>query len=105
MEGFWSGICSDHRKPLIYVDIYMAKREFKDLEAKWQARWEAEGIYRAKDPGETKAEKFYGLIEFPYPSGDGLHVGHPRSYALIDAIVRKRRMEGQNVLYPIGWDA
>jgi leucyl-tRNA synthetase len=83
----------------------MAKREFKDLEAKWQARWEAEGIYRAKDPGETKAEKFYGLIEFPYPSGDGLHVGHPRSYALIDAIVRKRRMEGQNVLYPIGWDA
>lgn len=83
----------------------MAKRPVHDIEAKWQAQWEKDGVYRAADAGQTKAEKFYGLIEFPFPSGEGLHVGHPRSYTAIDAIARKRRMEGQNVLYPIGWDA
>lgn len=76
------------------------------MEAKWQARWEAEGTYQAV-PGATvpEKEKFYGLVEFPYPSGEGLHVGHPRSYTAIDLVTRKRRMEGKNVLYPIGWDA
>ncbi len=76
------------------------------IEKKWQDIWEKEGTYRAKDglPSE-KQNKFYGLIEFPYPSGEGLHVGHPRSYIAIDIMTRKRRMEGKNVLYPIGWDA
>lgn len=73
----------------------------QDIEKKWQDAWEKEGVYHA---GET-GEKFYGLIEFPYPSGDGLHVGHPRSYTAIDIMTRKKRMEGKNVLYPIGWDA
>ncbi len=83
----------------------MSQRPIHEIEAKWQAQWEKEGTYRAADPGKTKAGKFYGLIEFPYPSGDGLHVGHPRSYTAIDVLTRKRRMEGKNVLYPIGWDA
>lgn len=84
----------------------MSTRPIHELEAKWQARWEAEGTYRAQAPEEApKAEKFYGLVEFPYPSGEGLHVGHPRSYTAIDLVTRKRRMEGKNVLYPIGWDA
>lgn len=81
----------------------MAKRPVHDIEAKWQAAWESNGTYRAED--SANAAKFYGLIEFPYPSGEGLHVGHPRSYTAIDVMTRKRRMEGQNVLYPIGWDA
>ncbi len=72
---------------------------------KWQARWEAEQTYAAKPGKEVSAPKFYGLIEFPYPSGEGLHVGHPRSYTAIDVVTRKQRMEGKNVLYPIGWDA
>ena len=85
----------------------MAKRPVHDIEAKWQAAWESDGTYRAEDPSPftLHPSKFYGLIEFPYPSGDGLHVGHPRSYTAIDLMTRKRRMEGQNVLYPIGWDA
>jgi leucyl-tRNA synthetase len=78
-------------------------RPFASTEAKWQKHWEEEGTYRALDG--AKGDKFYGLIEFPYPSGDGLHVGHPRSYTAIDVVTRKRRMEGKNVLYPIGWDA
>lgn len=81
----------------------MSKRDFKGVEAKWQKSWEEQGIYRAKDGGQ--AEKFYGLIEFPYPSGEGLHVGHPRSYTAIDAYTRKQRMLGKNVMFPIGWDA
>ncbi|MCE9586457.1 class I tRNA ligase family protein [Candidatus Uhrbacteria bacterium] len=81
----------------------MSKRPVHDIEKKWQERWEADGVYRAEDSG--KAEKFYGLIEFPYPSGEGLHVGHPRSYVAIDAVTRKLRMSGKNVMYPIGWDA
>lgn len=80
--------------------------DFKAIEAKWQKKWEEEDLYRAKDlPLADRANKFYGLVEFPYPSGEGLHVGHPRSYTAIDIMTRKRRMEGQNVLYPIGWDA
>lgn len=78
----------------------------KEIEPRWQAAWETEGVYRAKDgDGRHRDEKFYGLIEFPYPSGEGLHVGHPRSYTAIDIVTRKKRMEGKNVLYPIGWDA
>ena len=75
----------------------------KTIEAKWQKRWEEEGIYQAKDKSEKK--KFYLLVEFPYPSGAGLHVGHVRSYAAMDAYGRKKRMQGYNVLYPMGWDA
>ncbi len=85
----------------------MLTRPLHEMEAKWQKRWEEEGVYRARDAVEdvVSKEKFYGLIEFPYPSGDGLHVGHPRSYTAIDIVTRKQRMEGKNVLYPIGWDA
>ena len=75
----------------------------KKIEAKWQKIWEKKKIFRAKDA--SKDPKFYGLIEFPYPSGEGLHVGHIRSNTAMDIITRKRRMEGFNVLYPIGWDA
>ena len=74
----------------------------KKIELKWQKEWEKKKIYQAIN---GKGKKFYSLIEFPYPSGDGLHVGHPRPYIGMDIISRKRRMEGYNVLYPIGWDA
>lgn len=80
------------------------QRPVQEMEAKWQGEWEKQGVYQAKDLDAT-AEKFYGLVEFPYPSGDGLHVGHVRSYTAIDAVTRKKRMEGKNVLYPMGWDA
>ena len=73
------------------------------IEKKWQDIWEQEGAFKATD--DYTKPKFYGLIEFPYPSGAGLHVGHPRSNTALDIIARKRRMEGYNVLYPIGWDA
>lgn len=73
------------------------------IEKKWQDIWEQQGALRAAD--DFSKPKFYGLIEFPYPSGAGLHVGHPRSNTAMDIIARKRRMEGYNVLYPIGWDA
>jgi len=73
------------------------------IEKKWQKEWEKSGIYKAKD--FSKKPKWYSLIEFPYPSGAGLHVGHIRSFTAMDIISRKRRMEGYNVLYPIGWDA
>ena len=73
------------------------------IEKKWQDIWEQEHAFEAKD--DYTMPKFYGLIEFPYPSGAGLHVGHPRSNTALDIIARKRRMEGYNVLYPIGWDA
>ena len=73
------------------------------IEKKWQKIWEDEKAFRA---GTDKSKpKFYGLVEFPYPSGQGLHVGHPRPYTALDIISRKRRMEGYNVLYPMGWDA
>lgn len=79
------------------------KYNHKEIEKKWQRRWEEEGIYRAEFP--SKKKKYYVLIEFPYPSGERLHVGHARSYSAMDVLARKRRMEGYNVLYPIGWDA
>ncbi len=73
------------------------------VEPKWQQRWEEKGVFHADDKSDK--EKFYALIEFPYPSGQGLHVGHPRPYTALDIVSRKRRLQGQNVLYPIGWDA
>ncbi len=73
------------------------------IEKKWKNIWDKKQIYKAKD--FSKKPKYYSLIEFPYPSGDGLHVGHPRPYIGMDVISRKRRLEGYNVLYPIGWDA
>jgi len=73
------------------------------IEPKWQKYWEKTAMYQAKD--FDRRPKKYILIEFPYPSGDGLHVGHVRSYSALDAVARKKRMEGYNVLYPIGWDA
>ena len=76
---------------------------FKDIEKKWQDKWYSENTFAAKD--DLTLPKFYGLVEFPYPSGQGLHVGHPRSYTALDIIARKKRMEGFNVLYPMGWDA
>ena len=76
---------------------------FKEVEKKWQNKWYTEGTFNAKNDYTLK--KWYGLIEFPYPSGQGLHVGHPRSYTALDIIARKRRLEGYNVLYPIGFDA
>ena len=75
----------------------------EEIELKWQARWDEAHCFEASSD-HTKP-KFYGLIEFPYPSGAGLHVGHPRSNTAMDIIARKRRMEGYNVLFPIGWDA
>ena len=73
------------------------------IEKKWQSEWEKKKIYFASS--KSKKPKFYTLVEFPYPSGDGLHVGHPRSYVGMDIISRKKRMDGYNVLYPMGWDA
>lgn len=80
--------------------------DHKKIEGKWQKYWEKKKLYNAKDPKKAKGQKkFFPLIEFPYPSGQGLHVGHIRSNTAMDIIARKRRMEGYNVLYPIGWDA
>ena len=82
----------------------MAKNyDHTKIEKKWQSIWEKKKIYQAQN--SSKKSKYYSLIEFPYPSGDGLHVGHPRPYIGMDVISRKKRMEGYNVLYPIGWDA
>ena len=79
------------------------KYDHKLLEKKWQDRWEEAGVYHAENSFDKP--KFYALVEFPYPSGQGLHVGHPRPYTALDIVARKRRMEGYNVLYPMGWDA
>ena len=79
------------------------KYDFKNIEKKWQDRWDKENAFAASDDYSKK--KYFALVEFPYPSGQGLHVGHPRSYTALDIIARKRRMEGYNVLYPMGWDA
>ena len=76
---------------------------FKQVEKKWQLKWDEEGTFNASN--DYKKKKWYGLIEFPYPSGQGLHVGHPRSYTALDVIARKKRLQGYNVLYPIGFDA
>lgn len=75
----------------------------KKIEKKWQKFWEAKKIFTASN--KSKKEKYYILIEFPYPSGVGLHVGHVRSYSALDAVARKKRMQGYNVLFPMGWDA
>ena len=80
------------------------KYDFTAIEKKWQAKWEETKPYAAVT-GDTTRPKFYGLIEFPYPSGQGLHVGHPRPFTAIDIVARKRRMQGYNVLFPIGFDA
>ena len=76
---------------------------FKKIEPKWQAKWEEAKVFEAKDNSDKP--KFYGLVEFPYPSGAGMHVGHIKAYSSIEVIARKRRMEGYNVLFPIGFDA
>ena len=80
------------------------KYDFTAIEKKWQAIWEETKPYAAVT-GDTTRPKFYGLIEFPYPSGQGLHVGHPRPFTALDIVTRKKRMEGYNVLFPIGFDA
>ena len=77
--------------------------DYPRIEKKWQARWEEEKAFAAKQ--DFTLPKYYALVEFPYPSGQGLHVGHPRPYTALDIVSRKRRMEGYNVLFPMGWDA
>ena len=79
------------------------RHEFRKIEPKWQKKWEEAGIFHAVDMDDRP--KFYGLVEFPYPSGAGMHVGHIKAYSSLEVISRKRRMEGYNVLFPIGFDA
>ena len=79
------------------------KYNFREVEPKWQTRWEAEKIFHAEDISDKP--KFYGLVEFPYPSGAGMHVGHIKAYTGLEIVSRKRRMQGYNVLFPIGFDA
>ncbi|MBQ9516433.1 MAG: leucine--tRNA ligase, partial [Ruminococcus sp.] len=79
------------------------KYNHKSVEPKWQQIWEDKGVFHAQP--DSDKPKFFSLIEFPYPSGQGLHVGHPRPYTALDTVSRKRRLQGYNVLYPIGWDA
>lgn len=81
----------------------MNKYEHKQIEKKWQDIWDEKSCFVA--PQDYTKPKFYALVEFPYPSGQGLHVGHPRSYTALDIVARKKRMQGFNVLYPMGWDA
>ncbi len=79
------------------------KYDFSRIDKKWQDRWDAEKAFAAKN--DYTLPKYYTLIEFPYPSGQGLHIGHPRPYTALDIVSRKKRMQGYNVLFPIGWDA
>lgn len=81
----------------------MPKYNPQTIEKKWQNIWDNEQVFRTSDDRSKK--KFYALVEFPYPSGEGLHVGHPRPYTAMDVVARKRRLEGYNVLFPMGWDA
>ena len=81
----------------------MKKYNAAEIEKKWQHKWETENTFAAEDGFEKPS--YFALVEFPYPSGQGLHVGHPRSYTALDVVSRKRRMQGYNVLYPMGWDA
>ena len=81
----------------------MNNYDYKKIEKKWQDIWDEKQTFAAKN--DYSLPKFYGLVEFPYPSGQGLHVGHPRSYTAIDIVCRKKRLQGFNVLYPMGWDA
>ena len=86
----------------------MDRYDFKSIEKKWQTRWEDSGVFHAEQPTAEhvpEKPKYYCLVEFPYPSGDGLPVGHPRSYTALGLVARKKRLEGWNVLYPMGWDA
>ncbi len=80
------------------------KYDFTAIEKKWQTKWREEKTFACKT-GDTSKPKFYGLVEFPYPSGNGLHVGHARPYTAMDVVARKKRMDGYNVLFPIGFDA
>ena len=77
--------------------------DYQNIEKKWQKIWDETGVFHAENRSGKPA--YYALVEFPYPSGQGLHVGHPRSYTALDIVARKRRLEGYNVLYPMGWDA
>jgi len=79
------------------------KYDYKSIENKWQKYWEENQSFKVEI--DKSKPKFYALVEFPYPSGQGLHVGHPRSYTALDVVARKKRMQGYNVLYPMGWDA
>ena len=79
------------------------KYDYAQIEKKWQDIWDEKQTFAAKN--DFSLPKFYGLVEFPYPSGQGLHVGHPRSYTALDIVCRKKRLQGFNVLYPMGWDA
>jgi len=92
-----------HEKIPEKESVIRVKYEFERIEKKWQARWQADGCYQTQNGGEKP--KFYALVEFPYPSGQGLHVGHARPYTAMDVVARKRRMQGYNVLFPMGYDA
>ena len=81
----------------------MEKYDFKAIEQKWQDIWDQQHTFAARQ--DFSLPKYYALVEFPYPSGQGLHVGHPRSYTALDIVARKKRLQGYNVLYPMGWDA
>ena len=78
---------------------------FAEIEAKWQARWDRDGTFRTPARPDHSRQKAYILDMFPYPSGSGLHVGHPEGYTATDIVARFKRMRGYNVLHPIGWDA
>ena len=96
--------CCQRGKSLkFWLELIKVKYDFKAIEKKWQKVWADEKTFAAKID-HTKP-KFYALVEFPYPSGQGLHVGHPRSYTALDIVARKKRLAGYNVLYPMGWDA
>ena len=77
--------------------------DYKQIEKKWQNYWEENESFKASE--DYSKPKFYALVEFPYPSGQGLHIGHPRPYTAMDIVSRKRRLQGYNVLFPMGWDA
>ena len=79
------------------------RHDFRAIEEKWQKKWEEARVFEATDDFSKK--KFYALVEFPYPSGAGMHVGHIKAYSGMEVICRKKRMEGYNVLFPIGFDA
>ncbi len=85
------------------MEVFTLKYDFPNIEPKWQKRWEEAGVYKAVN--DSDKPKFYALVEFPYPSGQGLHVGHPRPYTAMDIVTRKKRMDGYNVLFPMGFDA